>query len=193
MWIVCQTDDSHEMSRLVFSEKKKRKMSSAAAVIDALRVKSNHLEKDSKCLLVRVISHGAVSVFNRLRAFYTPPLSCGGILWFHVGCSCVCPSVSLSVHPLVVLPSVFRFQMITWVNFNGFSPNLVWALILWRSGLGLLMGKFRQILMVLSAGDTIMVGYYSLTFLFVDYRIRAEEEKSRCPWLLTSNQSEINS
>ena len=28
--------------------------------------------------------------------------------------------------------------------FNGFSPNLVCALILWRSGLGLLMGKFRQ-------------------------------------------------
>ena len=30
-------------------------------------------------------------------------------------------------------------------NFNGFSPNLVCALILWRPGLGLLMGKFRQI------------------------------------------------
>ena len=25
MWIVCQADDSHEMSRLVFSEKKKNK------------------------------------------------------------------------------------------------------------------------------------------------------------------------
>ena len=43
---------------------------------------------------------------------------------------------------LVVHPSVFHFQMI-WVN-NGFSPNLVYALILWRFGLGLLMGKFRQ-------------------------------------------------
>ena len=31
------------------------------------------------------------------------------------------------------------------VNINEFSPNLVCALILWRSGLGLLMGKFRQI------------------------------------------------
>ena len=28
---------------------------------------------------------------------------------------------------------------------NGFSPNLVCAVILWRSGLGLLMGKFRQV------------------------------------------------
>ena len=37
---------------------------------------------------------------------------------------------------------------------NGFSPNLVCALILWRSGLGLLMGKFRLILTELSARDT---------------------------------------
>ena len=40
----------------------------------------------------------------------------------------------------------FCLQMITGVNFSGFSPNLVCALILWRSGLGLLMGKFLQIL-----------------------------------------------
>ena len=32
-------------------------------------------------------------------------------------------------------------------NFNGFSLNLVCALILWRTGLGLLMDIFRQILM----------------------------------------------
>ena len=37
---------------------------------------------------------------------------------------------------------------------NGFSPNLVCALILWRSGLGLLMGKFRQIFTELPARDT---------------------------------------
>ena len=29
---------------------------------------------------------------------------------------------------------------------NGFSPNLVYALILWRSGLGLIMGNFVNIL-----------------------------------------------
>ena len=34
------------------------------------------------------------------------------------------------------------------------------------SGLGLLMGKFRQFLTGLSARDTVMAGYYSLTFLF---------------------------
>ena len=48
----------------------------------------------------------------------------------------------------------FCFRMITWVNINGFSPNLVCVLILWRSGLGLRMGKFHQILTELSAQDT---------------------------------------
>ena len=37
---------------------------------------------------------------------------------------------------------------------SGFSPNSVCALILWRSGLGLLMGKFCQFLTELSAPDT---------------------------------------
>ena len=32
--------------------------------------------------------------------------------------------------------------------------------------LGLLMGRFRRIFVELSARDMIMVGYYSLTFLF---------------------------
>ena len=32
--------------------------------------------------------------------------------------------------------------MIILVNINGFSPNLVCALILWRSAFGLLMDKF---------------------------------------------------
>ena len=62
-------------------------------------------------------------------------------------------SVRLSV-PTYVRPSGFRFRMITWVNINGFSPDLVCALILWISGLGLLMGRFRQFLTELSARDT---------------------------------------
>ena len=40
------------------------------------------------------------------------------------------------------------------MKINGFSPNLVCALILWRSGLRLFMGKFCQFLTELSAGDT---------------------------------------
>ena len=43
--------------------------------------------------------------------------------------------------------------MITLVNINGVSPNLVCALILWTSSLGLLMVKFRQFLTELSARD----------------------------------------
>ena len=73
---------------------------------------------------------------------YTPSHDSCGVLWFHVGRPCVCPSV---VRRSVVRPSVFCFRMITGVNVNGFSPNLVCALILWRSGLKLLMGKVRQI------------------------------------------------
>ena len=72
-----------------------------------------------------------------------------------IGRPCVCPSV----HPSVIHSSV-RFLFLD--DINGFSPNLVCALILWRSGLGLLMGKFTE----LSARDTIMAGYYSLMFLF---------------------------
>ena len=58
----------------------------------------------------------------------------------------------------------FCFRTITWVNNKGFSPNLVCAFILWRSGLGLLMGKFRQFLTELSARDMPI-------FSFPDYNL----------------------
>ena len=54
----------------------------------------------------------------------------------------------------------FCFQTITLVNVSGFSPNLVCALILQRSDLGLLMGKFRQSLIELSAHHTIVSHFY---------------------------------
>ena len=41
-----------------------------------------------------------------------------------------------------------------WVNNKGFKPNLLYALTLRRSGLGLLMGKFSQIFTELSVRDT---------------------------------------
>ena len=47
----------------------------------------------------------------------------------------------------------------TWINVNGFWPNLVCALILWRPGLGLLMGKLPQILTELSAQNTSIVWF----------------------------------
>ena len=47
----------------------------------------------------------------------------------------------------------FRFGTITWVKANGFSPNFVWALILWRFDSGLLIVKLRQFLTELSSSD----------------------------------------
>ena len=44
--------------------------------------------------------------------------------------------------------------MINFVNYKGFSSNLLYALTLRGSGVGLLMGKFRQIFTELSARDT---------------------------------------
>ena len=61
----------------------------------------------------------------------------------------------------------FCFQTITSVNIKGFSPNLVCAFILWRSGLGLLLTRFCQFLTELSACHNIVAGYYCFTFLFI--------------------------
>ena len=36
------------------------------------------------------------SLFETI-SYYTPPNDSGGVLWFHVGCPCVCLSICLSV------------------------------------------------------------------------------------------------
>ena len=69
-------------------------------------------------------------------------------------------AIHVSVHLLYVRPH-FRFRTITLVNIIGFSPNSVCALILLRSGFGLLMGKFHQFLTELCTHDTFI-------FLFLD-------------------------
>ena len=56
--------------------------------------------------------------------------------------------------------------MISSVNINGFSPNLVFALIL-RSGLGLVMSKFHQFLTELSTYQLILAGYSMFIFLII--------------------------
>ena len=63
----------------------------------------------------------------------------------------------------------FLFRTITSVNVNGFSQNLICALILWRSGLGLLMGKFRQLVTKLSARDMIMARYFIVSHFYYLY------------------------
>ena len=65
--------------------------------------------------------------------FYIPPHDSGGVLWYHVGCWCVRPSIHLSY-----IRPYFCFWTIPWVNVSGFSPNSAFALILYRSDLGLL-------------------------------------------------------
>ena len=71
--------------------------------------------------------------------------------------------VRVSVRPPVCQSSI-RFSFSD-DNLSKYQ-YLVCALILWRSGLGLLMDKFRQIFTKLSAHDTTIVGYNSLMFLF---------------------------
>ena len=78
-------------------------------------------------------------------------------------------------------PSLFCFQMMIWVNINGFSLNLVCALILWRSDLGLLMGKLYQILTELTAWDTPI-------FSFLD----DTRNLSKCQGILTKLGTWIN-
>ena len=41
-------------------------------------------------------------------------------------------------------------------------------LILWRSGFGLLMGKFHEFLTELSACNTTVAGYYVSCFFYLD-------------------------
>ena len=74
-------------------------------------------------------------------------------------------SVRLSaVRPSFRFRTYFRFRTITWVNINWFSPNFVCALILWRSGLGLLLNGQRF------DKHTIVTGYYCFTsFIFNIY------------------------
>ena len=64
---------------------------------------------------------------------------------------------------LSVTHPYFSFRTI---NSNRVSPNLICALILWRSGLGLFIGNFHRFLTELYAHDMIMAGYYRFTFSF---------------------------
>ena len=56
------------------------------------------------------------------------------------------------------------------VNINGFSSNLLCALILSRFVLGKLTAKFCKFLKELSALDMIMAGYYRFAFFIVQKR-----------------------
>ena len=50
---------------------------------------------------------------------------------------------------------------------NGFSPNLICALTLWRSGLELRMGRFRQFLTELSVRHTSYFSFRKITRVII--------------------------
>ena len=79
----------------------------------------------------------------------------------------VCP-------PTLCHLSMFCFQTMTCVNVSGFLPNLLYILILWRSGLGLLMGKFRQLLIEVSV-------HLMSVFSFLDSNL------SKYQWICTKH------
>ena len=63
--------------------------------------------------------------------------------------------VRVSVHPSIICPSIrFLFPDDNLSKHQWIFTKLGCALILWRSVLGLLMGKLRQIFTELSARDT---------------------------------------
>ena len=90
--------------------------------------------------------------------FYTLPHHNGGVFWFLIGRLCVCLSViCLLIH------LYFPFQMITSVNVNGFSPNLVCALIFMEIQYGIAHDNGQ----ILTIFDRVSAGHMSV-FLFPD-------------------------
>ena len=78
----------------------------------------------------------------------------------YYGCQSLCglPLCAPVAHPY------FCFRMITWVNVSGFSPNLVCALILRRSSLGLLMGTFHQFLTSYLSATCLYFSFWMITW-----------------------------
>ena len=97
---------------------------------------------------------------------------CIGIvkIWFEI----VNGQVLLIFRVLPTTDPCLHLRMILIVIIDGFSPNLVCALILWRSTLGMLMGKFCLFLTsshlpgtlwLFIPRHTIVAGYYGFTLV----------------------------
>ena len=65
-------------------------------------------------------------------------------------------------------PSVFSFPDDNFSKCQWISSNLVCALILCRSGLGLLMGKIYQFLTELSASDSLYFHFWMITLVSIN-------------------------
>ena len=65
--------------------------------------------------------------------------------------------------------SLFSFQDNKLSKSQWIITKMICALILWRSALGMLVGKFHQFVTKLPAHDMIMVGYPCLFLFFFDH------------------------
>ena len=74
--------------------------------------------------------------------------------------------------------SVFLFRGYN-LNISGFSPNLVCALILWRSGLGFPMGKFCKFLTVCQPHDSGGLLLFHVFIYLVDLALLFHVELTR--------------
>ena len=93
-------------------------------------------------------------------------------------------TIRVSVSLSFVRPSVrpfFRFRAFTMSKCQWILPNSVCALILWRSALGLLMGKFRKFLTELSARDRSVFSFIRMLTLVI---INGFSQNLVCAWTL---------
>ena len=139
MQIACNGDNLNEMTNPVFLEKSESITYLLSAELAKRLLKVNLSIKVGQLLFY---FHNCMTIF----------IPCHIIVAGYYGMTLVDLVSSVCHQPVVHLfvPLYFLFLTITWVDNNGFSPNFVCALILWRSDLELLMHKFCQFLTELS-------------------------------------------
>ena len=132
---------------------------------------TGHIKKKKSHLTIQPSVCPSIRPYFYFLVFFTKLGMCFDIVevWFGIANGQISSIFDRVIGPQHVW---FSFTDDNCVNINGFSPNLVCTLILWRSGLGLLMGKVRQFLTELSAHDT-------SDFSFLDNNL------SKSQWIFT--------
>ena len=109
------------------------------------------LQNSTQVLPSYFFSHSLWFLLTQIEHFYTLPHNSGMVLWFHIGCSCV-------------RPSIFLFTDDNLSKYQRIFAKLGMCIVLWRSGLGLLIGRFCQFSTELSACKMIVADYYHFVF-----------------------------